>query len=451
MALNTSAAMAAPNAKLATVVPVAQAEPNDAEDAERASPEELQARIRDLEQRLEQTNGLITGRRPTVMVGGYADIGFFVPQGSGAGIIRDNGNIHFPEYKDRYGWVFLGDLLAPAVNSRGEAADLGDAVGAPRFDSIHSGGAPGFVANEVNLTLTSGLTENVLGTASVNFVPRSGQAFALGDFLDVDIAQIEWLPTADHRTSVFVGKFDSLIGIEYRERKANQRFGITPSLIARYTVGTALGLKVRSKFGPNDMLVLAGAVTNGSNTTEQFHFYDEIDRNAAKTASGRIGLRPLPLLDLELGLSGAYGAQDRATDSNGKMSFWGVDLLGHFGPVDLKMQWLKGKAPGKAGEDVYGLDLHGGGYAEIDWMITPVVGVMSRIEFRDAFVWLGDAQAAEGANRAYLTKSWRQTTGLRLALAERIIGKAEYLRNGEYGGIPDIRNDVLTMSLVFLN
>jgi hypothetical protein len=323
-------------------------------------------------------------------------------------------------------------------------------VGAPRFDGIRSGGAPGFIANEVNLTLSSGLSENVLGTASVNFVPRSGHAFALGDFLDVDIAQIEWMPTQNQRTSIFVGKFDSLIGIEYRERKANQRFGITPSLISRYTVGTALGLKVRSKFGPNDMLVLAGAVTNGSNTTEQFHFYNEVDRNAAKTASGRIGMRPLAL-DLEFGLSGAYGAQDRATGSDGKMWFWGVDVLGHLGPLDLKLQWLKGKAPGRPGEDVYGLDLRGGGYLEIDWMITPVIGVMGRGEFRDAFVWLGDPAAAEGANRAYLTKSWRATGGLRLVLSERIIGKAEYLRNGEYGGIPDIRNDVFTMSLVFVN
>ena len=40
------------------------------------------------------------------------------------------------------------------------------------------------------------------------------------------------------------------MGIEYRERKASQRFGITPTLIARYTTGTPLGLKVRSKLGP---------------------------------------------------------------------------------------------------------------------------------------------------------------------------------------------------------
>ena len=64
-------------------------------------------------------------------VGGYIDFGFFVPQGDGSGIVRDNGNVLFPEYAGQYGWVFLGDILAPAVNTRGEVADLGDPAGRP--------------------------------------------------------------------------------------------------------------------------------------------------------------------------------------------------------------------------------------------------------------------------------------------------------------------------------
>src|SRR4029079_8451779 len=102
---------------------------------------------------------------------------------------------------------------------------------------------------------------SALATASVNFAPRTGSNFNLGDFFDVDIAQLEWMPTQSQKTSIFVWRFDSVIGIEYRERKANQRFGITPSLISRYTVGTALGLKLRTKLGPEDLLVIAAAVT----------------------------------------------------------------------------------------------------------------------------------------------------------------------------------------------
>src|SRR5204862_7992807 len=140
------------------------------------------------------------------------------------------GNVVLPQHGND-GWVMMGDIVSPAVNSRGEIADQGtEATGAvPRFDSVHSHGAPSFIANEVNLTLTSGLGESAVASASVNFVPRSGSDFQLGDFLDVDIAQLEWMPTKAQRTSIFVGKFDSVIGIEYRERKAVQRFGITPS------------------------------------------------------------------------------------------------------------------------------------------------------------------------------------------------------------------------------
>ena len=425
-------------------------------DAGPATFTELSDRVRDLEARLEQVRGVVVGRQPRVTLGGYVDFGFFAAQGNGSGIIRDDGNALFPAYRGQYGWVFLGDLLAPTVNSRGEAADLGEAAGAQRFDSIHSGGAPGFVVNEVNLALTSALGDGLLASASVNFVPRSGSNFSLGDFVDVDVAQLEWMPTRSQKTSVFVGKFDSVLGIEYRDRKAAQRFGITPSLIARYTTGTALGLKIRTKLGPEDLLVLAAAITNGSNTTEQFHFYSELDTNAAKTASGRLAVHPPLPLDFEVGVSGAYGAQDRAPDSKGAMWFWGVDLQVHVLSVDLKAQYLRGAAPGATlggslDADLYGLKLHGGGYAEIDWMITPLIGVIGRGEFRDALVWQGDPAAEGGANRLYLTKSWRGTGGVRLAFSDRIVMKAEFLHNGEYGGIPQIKNDVVTTSLLLIN
>ena len=51
-----------------------------------------------------------------------------------------------------------------------------------------------------------------------------------------------------------------VFGIEYKERKSDQRYGITPSLIARYTIGSQLGVKVRSKL-LDDWLILAAAVT----------------------------------------------------------------------------------------------------------------------------------------------------------------------------------------------
>jgi len=393
------------------------------------------------EQRLAQSEALVRNSQSPLQLGGYVDFGFFVPQGNGSGYIEDFGHVFFPEYAGKFGWVFLGDILAPAINTRGEPADLGTAPGVNRYDGINSRGAPGFVVNEVNVRLRSALTPTALVSASINFTPRTGSDFALGDAFDVDIAQVEWLPTASQRTSLFAGKMDPVFGIEYRERKADQRFGITPSLIARYTTGTALGLKVRSKFGRNDWLVLAVAFTNGSNTTESFHFYDELDSNLGKTASGRLSVRlPLPMA-LEIGVSGSAGPQDRATDTRFWMWFYGVDLLGHWGRFDLKGQWMTGRAPGEPAQNVYGLELHSGGFLELDAMVTSSFGVLGRGEYRDAFVWLSD-------QRAYLTQSWRATVGVRWVITPRAVLKAEFLKNGEYGGVPAIANDVLTSSFV---
>jgi hypothetical protein len=375
---------------------------------------------------------------PTVAVSGYLDFGFFVPQGDGSGYLQDVGHQAYPQYSS-YGWVFLGDILSPAVNSRGEVADLGNAPGVTRYDSLHTRGAPGFAVNELTLRLRAAPAPNAILSASVNFTPRSGSDFHLGDTLDVDIAQLEWLPTASQRTSIFVGKIESVLGVEYRDRKADARFGITPSLIARYTTGTALGLKLRSKFGEDDWFTLAVALTNGSNTVEQFHFYDEIDSNLGKTASGRASVR-LPF-DLELGLSGSYGAQDRVTNNLHAMWFWGPDLLFHAGPVDLKAAWLRGAAPGDETQGAYGLRLHGGGYVELDTVLASSLGVMARGEYRDAFVWLGE-------ERAYVTKSWRATLGARWVFSTWAVLKVEALHNGEWGPGPRVRNDVFTSSLV---
>src|SRR5262249_39738418 len=149
----------------------------------------------------------------------------------------------------------------------------------------------------------------------------------LGDAFEVDIASLEWQVGDMRRTSIYIGKFDSVLGIEYRQRKSNQRFGITPSLIARYTTGTPIGLKVRSRIGPDDLLTFAGAVTNGSSVIEPFHFYDETDSNAGKTVSGRVSIAPLrSAVRLEVGASGLYGAQDRALDSRHPIWFAGADL-----------------------------------------------------------------------------------------------------------------------------
>ena len=428
-------------------------EPGEGDQAE-PKPRTLDERLAEVEDEMARLKQALAhareeANRPSpISFFGYVDFGFFVPQGDGTGWVQDYGNQRVPSLAGKYGWVFLGDLLATPVNSRGEAADLGNPPGVKRFDSVHSHGAPGFLLNEVNSGVSVDLGHRLVVNSSVNFVPRTGSNFALGDFFNVDLAQLEWVVDEAQTTSIFAGKIEPSVGIEYKERRADQRFGITPSLTQRYTSGTQLGIKARSHL-LRGWLILAASLANGSSTTEQFHFYDEVDSNAGKNLSGRVALHiPVGRLlrsaaghFLEIGFSGEYGAQDRALDNKGSIWFWGVDLEYRGIDFALKGQYLRGGAPGREIDGVYALALHGTGYLEVDWMFLPQLGALAALGYRDAFVSLG-------SERAYLTKAWRATFGLRGVLGPHMVIKAEYLRNGEYGEVPKIRDDVFTSSMV---
>ena len=440
------------------VVPLAPAGDVDTgADADAELPVEDEPTPGELQEEIRQLRGVVTGSTPSVTISGYGDIGFFVPSGDGTGFVQDVGPAamrHFPQYFGMYDWVFLGDMLAPMINSRGEPADLGNPPGVNRQDLIDSNGAPSFIANELNLTLNSALADNVVGVGSVNFLPRTGTDFRFGDAFDVDLLSLEWKVGQQRKTSLYFGKFESVIGIEYPERKANRRFGVTPSLIARYTVGTPLGIKFRSRFGDSEWLIIAGAITNGSSVIEPFHFYDETDSNAGKTASGRLAIAlPLPVR-IELGVSGMYGAQDRALDSAHPIWFAGADVQISWRWWRLAAEWLRGSSDGEVGAPVdlthrvYGLRLNNGGYVQLTGLVSRFLGVLVRGDIRDAFVFLGDPTLAEGAERLYVTKTWRLTAGLRFPINQNIVVKAEYLHIGEYGGVPSIDNDVFTSSLV---
>jgi hypothetical protein len=424
--------------------------------------EDLQQQIRDLRLEMERKEQQRRSEASRLSINGYTDIGFFVPLGNdGIGFRRDNGNIQLPEFSN-FGWTFVGDILGTAVNTRGEPANLGnaEAPGVNRFDSIDSGGAGGFLVNEVNLRVGYQLAERALLRTSLNFVPRSGiQDFSMGDTTEVDVAELEYVLTDDGNTSFFVGKTMPVFGIEYKERKSDQRFGITPSLIQRYTSGSQLGAKVRSKLF-SEWLILAAAVSNNSSVTEPFHFYSEIDKNWGKTLSGRIALNVpvgsiVSFLDgdhLELGVSGLWGAQDRAQDTggcgegqvgcgSGKTKFWGLDLQYLSSDFALKAQFMKGESPGLPRERVWMLDLNESGYVEANWQILSYFGVLGRFAQRNAVVALAQ-------ERVYVTKSRQLTGGFRFVFNPHVILKLEYVHNLEYGGIKSIKNDIATSSLV---
>src|SRR5882757_11031420 len=135
--------------------------PSLPEEASGEEEESLQQQIDELRAKLIQSEQAIKEVSP-LSINGYVDFGYFYPLGNnGVGWIRDVGNRTFPA-SSGYAWTFLGDILGSPVNTRGEAADLGDAPGVTRFDSVHSNGAPGFIANEINLRVTYQLAERAL-------------------------------------------------------------------------------------------------------------------------------------------------------------------------------------------------------------------------------------------------------------------------------------------------
>jgi hypothetical protein len=421
-------------------------------EAEDEAPGELDlnAQMEELRERLRRAEDeKIKAAASPLSINGYVDFGFFAPRGNrGVGWVRDVGNRALPAFSP-FAWTFYGDILGTPVNTRGEAADLGDSPGADRYDSIASQGAGGFVANEFNLRVGYQLGERAILRTSVNFAPRSARRdFALGDTVDIDLAEMEYVLTEDGNHSIFVGKTLPVFGIEYKERKSHQRFGVTPSLVHRYTSEPQLGLKFRSKL-LREWIVLAGAVTNNSSTTEQFHFHSEIDQNWGKTLSGRAALnipigdwiRPLGGYRLELGGSGQWGPQDRATDTAGKLLLFGADLQFVGANFALKGQWMRGRAPGRPEERVWTLDLRDSGYVELNWLVLPYVGLIGRAEKRDAIVTLG-------RERAYVTNQARFTGGLRVIFNPNVVLKAEYLYNHQLGDIPQFRSQMFTSSLV---
>lgn len=378
-----------------------------------------------------------------IRIGSYADIGFFKTLGDGVAYVRDVGHAAHPELS-RFPWVFLGDPWANAVNSQGDSADLGlDRTNIPRFDPIRSGGAATFLVNMVNLTLAASLGDKLFVETSINFEPRQGTLGSPGDFLWIDLAYVEWIPSPDLDLHVFAGLFESTFGIEYRRRKAPDRFGITPSIISRYTTGNPLGVKVRGSFF-SGALTYNFAVTNGGMMTERFgHFHNELDRNDFKTLSGRVSFTrtyqgEVPV-SFDVGFSGVFGAQDLQLNDGVNQWQFGADLRLDVADFSLRAEWLRSVAQGSGASGAPTLNATGM-YGELAWQAFSWAGIGVRVDWRSAMLW---AQP-----NFYLSNVMRFTGSLRFDLWWNVILKIEYLHIRELNP-PELPDDVFTTSLVF--
>jgi hypothetical protein len=429
-------------------------------------PPKVDPKLQELEQRLEKAeekideleddNKYLDDKVKDLMplsgrISGYVDVGFFATSGDGSGIREDLINSYFPEYAGKVpgSWVFMGDPLSTAVNSRGEPADTGDSR-AIAFDPINSKGNSSFIVNEVNMQLFAGIGETAQLNASIGFVPRSRNVsdpngLFLGDFIDVKLAYGEWRPKIESFSlTLQAGKFDSVLGYEYRALESPDRIGITPSLICRYTCGRPIGVKARARFS-DDLVIANVAVTNGSHFSEGFDFSDETDQNQFKTVAGR--LSTLLGKKLEIGVSGAFGSQDWQPDESVYQWHVGADVHLELRDLEFTAEIVHGRANGKtsptavaACDDAACLH-YTGAYGLIGYHLTNTFIPYVRMDWRDAVHQNGDSFV-------YISDLMRATVGLRMEIGTRVILKVEATKNRELGRIPQFPDDVATSSLI---
>lgn len=415
------------------------------------------ARLREELDQLKDNQGFVEQQVERLMplsgrLSGYLDLGFFYVGGNGSGIRSDIGNKYFPEYAGVVtdSWVFYGDPLSTAINSRGEPADT-ELSRAVVFDPVRSNGNSSFIVNALNLAIFAGVGEDLTLTSSVDFVPRGRNVAeandtALGDFIDVKLAYAEYIvPIESFKLSLFAGKFDSVLGFEYRYREATDRMGITPSLLCRYTCGAPLGLKARAQLW-EDTVTVNVSVTNGSHGTESFPFYDEIDSNQMKTVAGRVSSRAPIGAGLEVGVSGSYGAQDLQDDGGVIHWHYGVDLHLDWNDFDFTAEFLQGQAEGASIPTEAPCELtqclrYKGAYGQLGYRWLNWLTPYARVDFRDAL-------HQNGESFVYISELLRVTGGARFEIGSSVIVKAEYTVTRELGKAPEFPNDVLTSSMI---
>jgi hypothetical protein len=388
------------------------------------------------------------GAPPAVVLGGYVDVGFARAQGDGTSFSPSD--VRLP--------VDYGvDPFAPAVNSRGDVASTehGDRLVngfLPRSAGI--GGRPSFLLNVVAVDLkyappATPLTIFTRVLALPRFSPQGDVSRVL-----VEQAFGRLVPFDALELALAVGKFDSVVGVEYLDNESNIRTGITPSLIARYTTGQSLGAKLfyRLQLAPLwSALSLNVAATNHGSFVESLQTADA-SLTGQPVASGRLGYElNLPRVQLKLGVSGVYGPRNDQSDRHALLEVHGLDFrLALFG-VYLNaeaVQVYEDQGAAKTtpmGPSLVASEFHARGfYAQLAWALALEAGPLRKVtpygryEQRQAHF--------DGFDEI---KVDRVTAGLRVDLWESLILKAEWLVNRELRGAPNVPNDVQTASVVY--
>jgi hypothetical protein len=388
------------------------------------------------------------GAPSALTIGGYVDVGFANAGGDGTS---------FPPGDLRLPADYGVDPFAPAVNSRGDVAST-DSQGLftngflPR--SVGIGGRPSFLINTVDVDLKYAAPGAPLTFFTrLQALPRLS---ATGDetrFL-VEQAFGRVVPFDSLELAIAAGKFDSVFGIEYLDNEANIRTGVTPSLIARYTTGQSLGLKLfyRVQIAPLWSALSLNVAATTSGTFVEALQPPDASLTGVPVGSGRLGYElNLPRLQVKAGGSAMFGPRNDQSDPGAHQQALGADLR-----VALFGVYLNG--------EVVRVDETEGGPKLTSQEPSPVSSAFHARGFYTQLAYAGAVDIGPLRKITYyaryeLRHAWfegftpitvdRITAGIRFDLWDSLIIKGEMLVNRELSGAPTVANNVQTASIVY--
>lgn len=385
-----------------------------------------------------------------VRLTGYLDVGFAKATGNGSSFLATD---------ERAPLDYGNDAFAPAVNSRGEVASTetnGRFTNGFLPRSVGLGGRPSFLVNTFSTDLRVQPRNLPLFLfARVQLMPRFT---GTGDATRLELQQAfaRYSPFKAHELALFLGRFDSVFGIEYLETEANLRLGITPSLIARYTTGQGLGAKafyrVQLPALWSAVSLNAAATTNGTRIEALVPVSQSLTGNLV--GSARLGYElNLQKVQAKLGVSGLYGPRNDVKVGGAKQLALAGDLRVNAFGVSLAAEVLHlvdepGVAQGKftgtsVGELATGFRVDGG-WVRLGYTLPVTTQALTSLTL------YGRYDHRRGVFTGFpLLVTDRFTVGARVELFEVLALKAEVLLNRELSGAPVVDNDVFTSSVVF--
>jgi hypothetical protein len=390
-----------------------------------------------------------TAASSALQITGYVDLGFAKAQGDGTS---------FPPTDTRLPADYGVDTFATAVNSRGDVASTdpgGRFVNGFLPRSAGIGGRASPLLNTVDFDFRYNVPAAPLMFFSrLQLLPRFS---ASGDETRVVLEQAfgRLVPFDAQELALSVGKFDSVVGIEYLDNQANIRIGVTPSLLARYTTGQSLGGKLFYRVqlpGLWSALSLNVAATTSGSFVESLQPPD-VSQTGVPVGSGRLGYElNLPHFQMKLGGSALYGPRNDQRDRHVYQRIFAGDLrLALFG-VYLNAEYVRVDEDQSHGIKVTSLGsfpvasgFHERGYyAQLAYGLPIDAGPLHKITVYGRY----DRRHAWFLGYTPLLVD-RITAGLRVDLWEALIVKAELLINRELEGSPKVANNVQTLSVVY--